>query len=115
MTEPEESQTATMRAPHDELRRLRKVRFVRAAWSGIALRAVNITVQVISLGMTVRYLGPERYGMWATMSTFVAWFSLANVGLGNGLIARLSLARGRGDAEAADRYVNSTLAMVTAI
>jgi O-antigen/teichoic acid export membrane protein len=97
---------------HDAQRQVRRARVVRAAALGVGGRAVNILVQVLTLGVAVRYLGRERYGMWATVSTLVAWFSMANLGLGQGLITRLSAAVGRGDDGAARRYVNSALAII---
>jgi O-antigen/teichoic acid export membrane protein len=91
---------------------VRRARFIRAAGLGVLVRAVGIVTQVVALGVAVRYLGRERYGMWATISTLVAWFSMANLGLGHGLTTRLSAALGRDDHATARRYVNSALAVI---
>jgi O-antigen/teichoic acid export membrane protein len=96
-------------------RRQRRTLYFRALWSGAGARSVNIVAQVLSLALTVRYLGAERYGMWATISSFVAWLGLANFGLGNGLTTRLSAASAVGDREAADTAVSSTVATVGVI
>ena len=100
-------------AAHESYRRERKTRFMRGAMSGVAVRVVGIGTQVLALGLAVRYLGRERYGMWAAISTFVAWFSMANLGLGHGLIARLAAASARDDRDAARRYISSALAVIT--
>ena len=35
--------------------------------------------------LTIDFLSPERYGIWLTISSFIAWFSFFDIGLGNGL------------------------------
>ncbi len=35
--------------------------------------------------LTIDVLTPERYGIWLTISSFIAWFSFFDIGLGNGL------------------------------
>jgi O-antigen/teichoic acid export membrane protein len=94
-------------------RQSRKLLYFRAMWSGAGARAVNIVTQVLALALTVRYLGQERYGMWATISSFVVWLGLANFGLGNGLTTRLSGASGRGDRAGADGAASSTVGIVS--
>ncbi len=102
---------------HGHLRGVRRRHYLRALWSGAAARLVNILVQVLSISMTVRYLGKERYGVWTTISTVSVWLTLANFGLGQGLTTRLS-SLGTGDEsrrEAARRSICSTLAMSACI
>jgi O-antigen/teichoic acid export membrane protein len=94
-------------------RALRRQRYVRALWSGAGARAVGILVSAASLGLAVRYLGKERYGMWATASTLIAWLALANLGLGHGLTTRISASLGRSDRGAAARAICSTYAIIT--
>ena len=107
-----QSATAATADSHHQPRVVRRARFIRAAALGVVVRAVGILTQVVSLGVAVRYLGRERYGMWATISTLVAWFSMANLGLGNGLTTRLAAVLGRDEHETARRYVNSALAVI---
>jgi O-antigen/teichoic acid export membrane protein len=99
----------------DEARVRRKMLYYRAVWSGAGARAANILTQVLTLYLTAHYLGGERYGIWATISTIGVWLTMANFGLGNGLTTRLSECLGKGDAASASRAISSTIAMVCVI
>ena len=68
----------------------RDVRIVQGIFSGIAGRGVATVVSFISVPLTVRYLGPERYGAWVTISTLIAWMALADFGLSNSLTNAVS-------------------------
>lgn len=56
---------------------------VQGLFAGLAGRGVAAVVSFISVPLTVRYLGAERYGVWITISTLMAWISIADFGLGN--------------------------------
>lgn len=45
--------------------------------------------------MAVRYLGPERYGVWATVTTTAVWLNLLDLGIANTLTNHISPARMR--------------------
>jgi O-antigen/teichoic acid export membrane protein len=98
----------------DGARKARRANYLRAMWSGALSRAVAMLVQLVTVGLTVRYLGKERFGMWATISTVMAWLSIGNFGLGNGLQTRLSHLTGADDAVSAQRAISSSLAIITA-
>jgi len=68
----------------------RHVRIVRGIFSGIAGRGVAMVVGFISVPLTLRYLGAERYGAWVTISTAMAWVALADLGLSNSLTNAVS-------------------------
>lgn len=85
-------------------------RYRRAARSTVALfgaRAVSIATGLITVPLTLEYLGAERYGMWMTISSLIAMVTFADLGIGNGLMNRVSGALGRDDHEAVTRYVSS--------
>jgi O-antigen/teichoic acid export membrane protein len=52
-------------------------------------KGVTIIVGFISLPLTLNYLGEERYGMMATIVSFLALMSFADFGLGYGLQNRI--------------------------
>jgi O-antigen/teichoic acid export membrane protein len=68
----------------------RYVRIVRGIFTGLAGRAVAVVVSFISIPLTVRYLGAERYGAWVTISAAMAWIALADLGLSNSLTNAVS-------------------------
>ena len=72
-----------------------------------SLRSKNITKQVFKSGIykilsiaasflivpaSLEFLDTERFGIWLTISTFIAWFTIFDVGLGNGLRNNLAKA-----------------------
>jgi O-antigen/teichoic acid export membrane protein len=68
----------------------RYVGIVRGIFTGLAGRVVAVIVSFISVPLTVRYLGAERYGAWVTISAAMAWIALADLGLSNSLTNAVS-------------------------
>ncbi len=57
--------------------------------------------------LTLHYLGTERFGMWMTMSSLVAFLSFADLGMGNGLLSSVATAHGRDDRAKIRQLVSS--------
>jgi len=55
----------------------------------------------------LRYLGTERFGLWATISAVTAMLGFADLGVGNGLVNALSKAHGLDDEASATAYVST--------
>src|SRR5439155_14854316 len=87
--------------------RERKRRVLLTAVSTIFSKAVSLLIILVSVPLTVHYLGPERYGLWMTISSFIALMSFADLGLGNGLVNAISQADGAGDRQLARRSVSA--------
>jgi O-antigen/teichoic acid export membrane protein len=51
-----------------------------------AARAIGLLTSLISVPLTYRYLGPERYGIWMVLFSFIAAMGFADLGIGNGLM-----------------------------
>ncbi len=83
----------------------RYVRIAQAAAAALAGKGVSAVVGFISVPLTVGYLGSERYGVWITISTLLAWLNIADLGLGNSLTNALSEAYGKNRTDLAQRYV----------
>lgn len=77
-----------------------------------AAKAVSMLTVLISVPLTLHYLGPERYGMWMTISSIIMVLGFADLGMGNGLLNAISDARGRNDQEDIIRSVSSTFFML---
>jgi O-antigen/teichoic acid export membrane protein len=82
-------------------------RAMLTTFSSVTARAVTIVTSLFTVRLTVRYLGTERYGLWMTISSVVAMMWFADLGIGNGLLTRISEAQGREDRESLHRYVSS--------
>jgi O-antigen/teichoic acid export membrane protein len=84
-------------------------RYRRAALSGctsILAKLVVLVTTIISVPLTYRYLGADRYGLWMTITSFVLFLGFADLGVGNGLVAGISEANGRDDVAQAQRQVS---------
>ena len=88
-------------------------RYRRAALTGAASiiqRGLTVLISLVSVPLTIHYLGPERYGVWLTISSILVWLALTNFGLaGDALINVVSDAHGRDDKPAAQQYVASAI------
>jgi len=95
-----------------------KERLRRAAMttvtSGVA-KAIGILASLISVPLTYRYLGPERYGIWMVLISIIAAMSFADLGIGNGLMNAVSEAYGKDDHRLAQEYVTSALVLMLLI
>ncbi len=61
-------------------------RYRRASLSTIAAglsKVVSILTGLITVPLTIKYLGAERYGLWMTISSTIAMLTFADLGIGN--------------------------------
>lgn len=78
-------------------------RYRRASLSAIAdalAKACGLMLMFVSVGLTIPYLGAERFGIWATITSLTAMLALLDLGMGNALINRVAVAAGSDDAAA---------------
>ena len=95
-----------------------KERYRRVALTSlaaIAARGIGVLTSLVSVPLTLHYLGIERYGLWMTISSTIALLAFADLGMGNGLVNAIADADGQDDAEAARRYVSSGFFLLLSI
>ncbi|QEP43546.1 polysaccharide biosynthesis protein [Ectothiorhodospiraceae bacterium BW-2] len=51
---------------------------------------MGLLVLIITVPMTLGYLGEERFGVWMTFASMAAMLSFLDLGVGNGLISRVA-------------------------
>ena len=78
-------------------------------------RILGIAVSLVSVPLTVGYLGAERYGAWVTIASMIAFLSITDLGLGAGLTNALGKAQARAAHEAGQRYVSSGVLMLSVV
>jgi len=59
--------------------------------TGFAARGVSMGASLITIPLTLHYLGNERFGLWMTISSIVAMATFADFGIGNGVVNMLAL------------------------
>lgn len=67
----------------------------------------SIVATFLMVPLTINFLDSENYGIWLTLSSFIAWFSFFDIGLGNGLRNKFAEAKAKGDLTLARGYVSS--------
>lgn len=75
----------------------------RVALSAVAAalaKLLSVATALISVPLTLHYLGAERFGMWMTISSLIAVLAFADFGIANGVLSAVAAASGRDDASA---------------
>jgi O-antigen/teichoic acid export membrane protein len=83
--------------------------------TAIAAKGIGVLTALVSVPLTIDYLGVERYGLWITISSVIALLSFADLGIGNGLLNAVAEADGKDDRDAACRYVSSAFFILLGI
>jgi O-antigen/teichoic acid export membrane protein len=83
--------------------------------SSLATRVTTALVGLVTIPLALSYLGKEKYGLWAVVTSFVAWTSLFDFGIVNGLVNALSEANGKNSPEDAKSYVSTAFFLLSAI
>lgn len=94
-------------------RRLTRIKLT--IFSSFMARGLSVLVSLISVPLTLNYLGAERYGLWLTINSIVGVFTFADLGIGNGLLNVISDAFGKKDVAKARAYIASAFAILTLV
>ena len=83
-------------------------RIAATTFSSFLARGIGMVTVLISVPLTLRYLGKERFGLWMTVSSITAMWSFADLGIGNGLMNAIAAAEGKEDKDAAQLATSSS-------
>lgn len=90
-------------------------RILLTGGSTAIVKIFSALINLITVPLTVNYLGAERYGLWMAISSIIALMSFADLGLGNGLLNAVSKANGRNSIKDAQIAVSSTFFILLGI
>ena len=93
--------------------REREKRIILSALWAVFAKVINTAIPLITIKITITYLGNELYGLWATITSFFALFAFSDLGLGNGLQTELSRATGKNDVKECQILVSSAYIVLT--
>jgi O-antigen/teichoic acid export membrane protein len=93
----------------------RLARVLKGGASGVAGKVISVLVNAVSLPLTVRYLGPQQYGFWVTITTTVMMLGVFDLGIANTLTNYISRAFAEDSEEMARRYYSSAFWAAAAI
>lgn len=79
------------------------------------IKGINIFVSFLTVPLVLSFLNNTQYGIWLTLTAILSWFSLFDLGFGNGLRNRLITALSTKNYEDAKVYVSTTYAALSVI
>src|SRR5213594_3301750 len=108
--------SASSAIPSDPARlaALRSARFKWSLFTSCLTKPLAVALPAITVPLFLHYLGPEKYGLYETVVSLAAWLGLTNLGLGLGLMNRLTDCFVAEDRAGAQRWT-STLFVATAV
>jgi O-antigen/teichoic acid export membrane protein len=90
-------------------------RVALSATASATAKIVSVATGLISVPLTLHYLGSERYGMWMTMSSLILMFSFADLGIGHGIMNVVAESNGKEDRSAVRSAASSGLFILSII
>ena len=85
------------------------------ALTAMLAKCVAMITPLVTVRITLSYLGEETYGLWSTITTFFALFAYADLGLGSGLQTELSHATALEDSNVCRRLVSTTYTILSGV
>ncbi|MFZ4478909.1 MAG: lipopolysaccharide biosynthesis protein [Rhodoferax sp.] len=87
-------------------------RYRLAAWTtlaSVASKGSVMIVMVLSVSLTISYLGPQRFGVWMTVASFATMLSFLGLGVGNALTNHVACRASEGDPALLRRAISGGL------
>jgi len=78
-------------------------------------KVINTLTLLISVPITLSYLGNERYGLWMTITSVVIFLGFADLGIGNVILNLVAEANGKDDLESARVSISNAIFMLTGL
>jgi O-antigen/teichoic acid export membrane protein len=86
---------------------------VQGLLTGIGSRLIGVAVSLLSVPLTISYLGSERYGVWTLIGSILAWIALADLGMGNALTNAVAGALGSERPDLVRSHISTAFAILT--
>jgi len=83
--------------------------------SSIAGKFANLLAPLVSIPITLDYLGAERMGLWVAVVSVLGILAFAELGIGDALITLISRSEGEGKPEIAQRLVTNGLLLLLGV
>lgn len=81
----------------------------------LVIKGISIIINLALVPLTLKFVNAGQYGIWLTLSSIIAWFSVCDLGFGNGLRNRFVEAKATEDFEKARVLVSTTYAALIII
>ncbi|MEK7405092.1 MAG: lipopolysaccharide biosynthesis protein, partial [Acidobacteriota bacterium] len=87
-------------------------RILMSALTSLLGRGISIPISLLTVPLTIQYLGTERFGVWMTVSSAVAMLGFLDLGIGQGLLNAVAEADGKQDRARARLCVSSAFCLL---
>jgi O-antigen/teichoic acid export membrane protein len=81
----------------------------------LVLKGGSVLITLLMVPLTINYVNPVQYGIWLTIGTIVYWFTVLDIGLGNGLKNEIAYSLAINDESKIKSYVSTTYAVLSLI
>jgi O-antigen/teichoic acid export membrane protein len=92
----------------DERHRLAVLSFL----ASLASRGISMLVIILTVTLTIPYLGAERFGVWMTIASFVGMLGFLDLGVGNALTNKVSQAAAKEDLHKLQQTISGGLGVL---
>lgn len=99
----------------DERSQFRNKNIAKAIGSTALARIISVGTGLITVPITLNYLGIQAFGIWMAVTSFVAFLGFTDLGLGIGLQNALSKCHGREDLDSPKHYISTAYMLMTLI
>jgi O-antigen/teichoic acid export membrane protein len=86
----------------------RSAKAIKSIFYIFLFKGGNMAINLLLVPLTIKLLNVFEYGLWLTISSIIAWFSIVDVGFGQGLRNKFVEAVAVGDTKLAQSYVSTT-------
>jgi len=88
---------------------------IKNVFSSLILRGLGTAINFLFVPLVINFVNAERYGIWLTLSSVLTWFTLLDIGFGNGLRNKFSEAVALDDIKEQRKLVHTTAAVLILI
>lgn len=83
--------------------------------ANVASKILSLFVLYASVPRTIDYLGPERFGIWMTLASFIGLLGFLDFGIGNGLLNQVAYLAASGTRGRLRRLIGHALLLLAGI
>jgi len=81
----------------------------------VVIQGVSVIVGLLYVPLLLNYLSQEKYGVWITLTSILEWVRFFDIGLGNGLRNKLTVAIAKEDFKLGKKLVSTTYTLLGSI
>ena len=80
--------------------------------ASILIKGFSVLINLLLVSITIKYINPQEYGIWLTLSSIIAWFTFFDIGFGHGLRNKFTESKAMENHQKARNYVSTTYAII---